>query len=111
VRRGLIERQPSKNDRRRAELTLTAEGRAMVATAPETIQERLLRGFDELDATSRATLAEHLESWLTASLLDDVTPALFFEPSPGAGDADRVELPSGVGAPQSNDGERDLERR
>jgi DNA-binding MarR family transcriptional regulator len=79
VRRGLIERQSSKSDRRRAELTLTAEGRAMVATAPETIQERLLRGFDQLDARSRAALAEHLESWLAAAGVDEVAPAMFFE--------------------------------
>ena len=82
VRGGLIERQPSKADRRRAELSLTVAGRKTLAAAPETVQERLLRGFEQLDATSRTALAGTLESWLTASGLDDVTPALFFEPSP-----------------------------
>jgi DNA-binding MarR family transcriptional regulator len=96
VRRGLVERQPSKDDRRRAELSLTAAGRETLAAAPETVQERLLRGFEQLDAESRTALAETLESWLTASGLDDVTPALFFEPSPRGGDAKRVELPSCV---------------
>jgi len=84
VRRRLIERQPSKDDRRRAELSLTAAGHAMLAGAPESVQERLLRGFEQLDAESRTALTETLESWLTASGLDDVTPALFFEPPPRA---------------------------
>jgi DNA-binding MarR family transcriptional regulator len=86
VRRGLIERRPSEDDRRRAELSLTDRGRTTLAKAPVTIQERLLLGFDQLDGTSRAALADLLEAWLTASGLDDVAPALFFEPSPPAGE-------------------------
>src|SRR5574338_746802 len=43
VRRGLVDRQPSKDDRRRAQLSLTAAGRETLAAAPETVQERLLR--------------------------------------------------------------------
>lgn len=81
VVRGLVTREPSAEDRRRAELSLTAAGHAMLASAPETVQERLLRGFDQLDQQSRTTLAENLESWLAASGLDDIAPALFFEPS------------------------------
>jgi DNA-binding MarR family transcriptional regulator len=81
VGRGLVAREPSKEDRRRAELSLTAAGQAMLANAPETIQEQLLRGFDRLDEQSRTTLADNLESWLVASGLDDIAPAMFFEPS------------------------------
>jgi DNA-binding MarR family transcriptional regulator len=81
VGRGLVARDLSKDDRRRAVLSLTAPGRSMLETAPETIQERLLRGFDQLDEATRTALADHLEAWLTASGLDDVSPTLFFEPS------------------------------
>lgn len=103
VRRGLIERRPSTDDRRRAELSLTDRGRTTLAKAPETVQERLLLGFDQLDGSSRAALADLLEVWLTASGLDNVAPALFFEPSPRAGNANRVELPSSVDPAEPDD--------
>ena len=80
VRNGLV----SAKDRRRAELSLTTAGEAVLANAPETVQERLLRGFESLDERTQRTLVDSVESWLTASGLDDVTPALFFEPSRGA---------------------------
>ena len=81
VRDGLVSRAPSSRDRRRAELSLTTAGEAVLANAPETIQERLLRGFESLDEEGQRAVADGLESWLTASGLDDVAPALFFEPS------------------------------
>jgi len=84
VRNDLVSRTQSSKDRRRAELSLTAVGEAVLANAPETVQERLLRGFESLDERAQRTLAESLESWLTASGLDDVTPTLFFEPSRGS---------------------------
>ena len=79
VRNGLVSRAPSSRDRRRAVLSLTAAGEALLANAPETIQERLLRGLESLDEQTRRTMADSLESWLTASGLDDVAPTLFFE--------------------------------
>ena len=79
VRNGLVSRAPSSIDRRRAVLNLTAAGEALLATAPETIQEQLLRGFESLDERTRRTLADHFESWLAASGLADVAPVLFFE--------------------------------
>jgi len=80
VRDGLVSRAPSTRDRRRAVLDLTPAGEAILADAPETIQERLLRGFESLDEGGQRSLADGLESWLTAAELDDVAPALFFEP-------------------------------
>ena len=79
VRNGLVSRAPSSIDRRRAVLSLTAAGESILANAPETIQERLLRGFASLDEGTRQTLADNFESWLTSSGLNEVAPALFFE--------------------------------
>jgi DNA-binding MarR family transcriptional regulator len=87
VRRGLVARQPSARDRRRAELTITAAGHEVLASAPETVQERLLAGFERLDDTARHTLADTFEAWLAASGLEEVAPALFFERSKRTGPA------------------------
>ena len=78
VQRGFVARAASRRDRRRAELRLTPAGQAVLAKAPETIQERLLRGFGQLDETARRALADNLESWLAASGLESVEPELFF---------------------------------
>jgi len=81
VRNGLVIRSPGSQDRRRAELSLSAAGEAVLVNAPETVQEKLLRGFESLDEPRQQTLADSLESWLASSGLDDVAPALFFEQS------------------------------
>jgi DNA-binding MarR family transcriptional regulator len=81
VRRGLISRQASATDRRRAELSLTPAGEAILSRAPETVQERLIAGFAKLGVAERRALADGLESWLGASVLSDVEPVLFFEES------------------------------
>ena len=79
VERRLVTREPSRQDRRRAELSLTRAGQTMLAKAPETIQERLLHGFGRLDEPTRRAIADDLETWLEASGLEDVAPTLFFE--------------------------------
>jgi DNA-binding MarR family transcriptional regulator len=80
VRNGLVSRTPSVVDRRRAVLSLTPSGEIVLTTAPETIQEQLLRGFESLDERKRRSLADGFESWLAASGLDSVAPTLLFEP-------------------------------
>ena len=79
VRRGLVARGRASDDRRRAELTLTAQGRAILARAPVTVQERLIAGFERLDASERHTLVAAMEGWLAASGLDGVPSTMFFE--------------------------------
>ena len=79
VQRGLVARRPAATDRRRAELTITPDGEAILARAPETIQERLLAGFARLDAPERRALAATMEAWIAASGLDEVEPVFFFE--------------------------------
>ena len=81
VKRGLVARAPSAIDRRRAVLTLMPAGEALVATAPETVQERLVTGFGRLEPTAQRALAESIERWLAASGLADVAPTFFFEPN------------------------------
>ena len=81
VKRGLVAREPSPRDRRRAVLTLTTTGRAVVETAPETVQEWLVAGFGRLDPAAQRALAKSIEEWLAASGLADVAPTFFFEPS------------------------------
>ena len=81
VRLGLIARTTSERDRRRAVLTLTASGSALVASAGETIQDRLLAGFAKLNDAEQQRLAESLEAWVAASGLAENAAPLFFETS------------------------------
>ena len=79
VKRGLVARRAASSDRRRAELTITPRGRALLDRAPETIQERLLDGLRRLDRAERQTLARGMEAWLRASGLEDVPATMLFE--------------------------------
>ena len=79
VERGLVTREPSPDDRRRAELMLTPSAHALLVNAPETLQERLLRAFDELDADQRRALADGMETWFKRAGLDTMSAPFFFE--------------------------------
>jgi DNA-binding MarR family transcriptional regulator len=79
VRRGLVTRDRASDDRRRAELTLTPRGRAILERAPVTVQEQLIAGFERLDAPDRRALVDGMEAWLAASGLDGVPSTMFFE--------------------------------
>lgn len=80
VDQGLVERKTCTLDRRRAELALTEEGRKVLAHAPETVQERLVSGYGLLAPEQQAMLAIGLESWLSASGLNETPATMFFEP-------------------------------
>jgi DNA-binding MarR family transcriptional regulator len=81
--RGLVSRRPSAIDRRRAELSLSETGRALLANAPETIQERLLGAFGRLRAEQQQQIAYGLQTWITEAGLGTIAPTMFFEPSLG----------------------------
>jgi DNA-binding MarR family transcriptional regulator len=85
VERGLVARVASAADRRRIELRLTEAGAALIARAPQTVQERLLAGLERLSATERFSLVSGLESWIDAAGLGDTQPVLFFEDEAGHG--------------------------
>jgi DNA-binding MarR family transcriptional regulator len=80
VRLGFVTRTASEHDRRRAVLKLTASGTALVMSAGETIQDRLLAGFAKLDSSAQHQLAESLEAWISASGLAADAAPFFFEP-------------------------------
>jgi DNA-binding MarR family transcriptional regulator len=88
VQRGLVARESSAHDRRRAVLTLTPAGATLLESAPETVQDRLVRGFAHLDPVSQQMLARTLEAWLAAADLAESPPTFFFEPNDSpAGDS------------------------
>ena len=80
VRLGFVARTASEHDRRRAVLALTESGAAVVETAGETIQDRLLAGFAKLDSSAQHQLAASLEAWISASGLAGDAAPFFFEP-------------------------------
>lgn len=79
--RGLIIRGTSSADRRRAAITLSDDGRAALASAPETIQERLLTAFRLLPDERQRVLADAMDAWISAAGLGHVAPTMFFEPT------------------------------
>jgi DNA-binding MarR family transcriptional regulator len=85
VERGLVSRRAAADDARRAELQLSAKGRALLRGAPEAVQEDLVSGFGRLPAAQRRALADALGAWIEASGLADVEPTMFFEVPRSAG--------------------------
>ena len=80
ITRGLVTRRAAPDDGRRAVLNPTPAGRALVRTAPPTVQAALIEGLRRLSPGSRSALADALEQWLGAAGLTEVPPAMFFEP-------------------------------
>ncbi|HWJ24609.1 MAG TPA: MarR family transcriptional regulator [Gemmatimonadaceae bacterium] len=79
VDRGFVSRRVAADDARRAELQLTAKGRALLRSAPQTVQTSLLDGFARLSTAHRRALADGLAAWIEASGLAGIEPTMFFE--------------------------------
>ena len=77
----LVSRKIAAEDHRRTELELTDRGRAVLAHAPETPQEKMLAGLLSLAPRKQRLLAEGIEEWLEASQLAGIEPTMFFEHS------------------------------
>ncbi|WP_233261462.1 MarR family winged helix-turn-helix transcriptional regulator [Vitiosangium sp. GDMCC 1.1324] len=79
MERGFVSRRPSEVDARRAEVSLTSEGRELLRTAPPMAQARLISGLRKLEPAQRAALAEGLATLVRELGLDAEAAPLFFE--------------------------------
>ena len=62
---GLVERRQVDGDRRRTAITLTDEGRAVLAKAPPTVPTQLRAAFLKMAPPERVSLTQLLERWLS----------------------------------------------
>ncbi len=78
VRHGQVFRTPSETDRRQTNVTATEAGKASVASAPDALQQRFVRKFEQLKDWEQAQLLSSLER--VAAMLDasdmDASPVL-----------------------------------
>lgn len=78
VKRELVTRTPSASDGRQTDVTATEAGRASVAAAPDALQQRFVRKFEQLEDWEQAQLLSSLER--VAAMLDaadiDASPVL-----------------------------------
>ena len=74
----LVERHPSKVDRRQVDIVITEEGRDAVARAPDPLQQRYVNQFEAMDDWEQAMFVSVLER--VAAMLDaadiDASPVL-----------------------------------
>ena len=81
VRRQLVAKTASRDDRRRQRLTLTVKGRRLLQRAPVAVQEQLIAAILALPTTDRRVLARALNSIVRRIALPDTAahPPMFFE--------------------------------
>jgi DNA-binding MarR family transcriptional regulator len=79
VDRGLAFRRKSRQDARRAEISLTPKGLALIRRAPQPIQQRLIGAIETLPSTERKRLSRSLASVVSAAGIAEGPVPLFFE--------------------------------
>lgn len=79
VQRGLVDRTSSPTDRRRVDFSVTENGLRQLEHAPETLQQRLVAGFQMLTPDRRRALAEGLDAWMASAGLRQIPATMFME--------------------------------
>jgi DNA-binding MarR family transcriptional regulator len=79
----LVTRKVSPDDRRRAELTLTAGGERVARSAPRMPQTRIAEVVGKMKPEQREQLVLALESLVMAIGANEVAPRMLFEDEPG----------------------------
>lgn len=79
VERGLVRREPSADDGRRMEISITERGRRLADAAPLTAQIRMQHAMREMGGERVANLAEHLEALVREAGFAAEAIAMFFE--------------------------------
>ena len=79
VRRRLVSRKKSTLDGRQLEVALTDKGRALLAEAPATVQDRLIQSIERLPNPKRQGLALALRALVESMGLHDEPAAMFGE--------------------------------
>jgi DNA-binding MarR family transcriptional regulator len=82
VAAGHVKRTAAKADRRRVELTLSKSGLALLETAPEAAQDRLIYALTRLPRTELKTLGQSLGKVVELAEVSQELPSLFFEEGP-----------------------------
>ena len=83
VARGLVARRTSEADARRAEVAITAAGRALLRKAPISVQSRMLAAIANLPPARRRELVAGLEAIVGALGVADQEAPMFFEEGKG----------------------------
>jgi len=84
VEEKLASRAPSRTDRRRVEISLTARGKKLVLTAPRVPQVAMIESIREMSPKKRADLVRSLEGLAAAIGANAVEPRMLFEDEPAA---------------------------
>jgi DNA-binding MarR family transcriptional regulator len=77
--RGLCARRPSKADARRAEVTITPAGEALLKRAPSPVQHQMLNALAQMDPVRRRELVAGLEEIVAALGVAGEAASMFFE--------------------------------
>jgi MarR family transcriptional regulator, lower aerobic nicotinate degradation pathway regulator len=81
VQAGLVARTRATTDGRRAQISLTAAGRAVLSRAPAAAQDRLIGALGVLGGPARKELARQLGQLVEAMALPPQHPPMFFVPA------------------------------
>jgi DNA-binding MarR family transcriptional regulator len=79
VERGYVARSSAAADRRRIEIEVTPEGKALLARAPVTVQTQLMDAVRRMGPDDAARLADLLDRWLREAKIDTVSPPMLGE--------------------------------